>query len=444
MSFLTPESNECCTNEFDLVSVPMTQTAIESTRMVEYRPISTLTSEGPIEFAVPGDTAEYIHPAYMYLYVRCKITKHDGNNLTVYAAGPPVVQADNVAPVNNFLHSLFSQVDVSLNDKLITSSAGSYAHRAYLETILNYSEDASKTHLSSALWYKDTAGQFNAVSNENTGYQKRKAIAAGSREFEMYGKIFTDICGINRVLPNKVSLRVKLYRNKDAFCLMGGQNANFLVKLEEVTLHVRRITVSPDLGLELNKYMLSNTAKLPYTRVETRVHTIPQGVQTYNLDNLFLGNVPKAIVIGFVSNTAYNGSYQQNPFHFEHFNVNKLQVQVGSNFYPPTPLTPNFADNLYLQSYYTLFSGTGIFYNNAGHTITQDDYPGGYTLYSFILSPTNTLDDCTWDVVKDSPVNIKISFSADTPQSITCIVYAQFDSLVQIDKDRNVYTDTSV
>ena len=125
MSFLTPESNECCSNEFDLVSVPMTQTAIESSRMVEYRPVSTLTSEGPIEFFVPGDTAEYILPAFTYLYVRCKITKHDGTNLTAYAAGPPEVQADNVAPVNNFLHSLFSQIDVSLNDKLITSSVGS-------------------------------------------------------------------------------------------------------------------------------------------------------------------------------------------------------------------------------------------------------------------------------------------------------------------------------
>ena len=444
MSFLTPDSHACCTNEFDFVSVPMTQTAIESSRMVEYRPISTLSSSGPIEFQIPGDTGEYIHPAYMYLYVRCKIKKSNDENLQTYQAGPPEVQADNVAPVNNFLHSLFSQVDVSLNDKLLTSSAGSYSHRSYLETILNYSEDASKTHLTSALWYKDTAGKMNTLTEENVGFNTRKTIVKGSREFEMYGRLFTDICGIDRVLPNKVSVRIKLHRNKDSVCLMGAANSGFKVELKEVILFARRITVSPDLGLELNKYMLTNTAKFPYTRVETRIHTIPQGVRDYNLDNLFLGNVPKALVIGFVANSAYNGAYEQNPFNFEHFNINKLQVQVGSNFYPPTPLTPNFAQNQYLQSYYTLFSGTGIFYNNASHTITLQDYPEGYTLYSFILSPTNTLDDCTWDVVKDSPVNIKLSFSEDTPQSITCIVYAQFDSLLQVDKDRNIYTDTSI
>jgi len=153
MSFISAWSKECCTNEFDLQTVPMTQTAIESSRMQDYHPISTLTSESPIEFVISGDVGEYIHPAYLYLYVRCKITKADGDNLEVYkpAEGDqPAVQADVVAPVGIFIHSMFSQVNVYLNDKLISSSSGSYAIRAFLESILNYFEDASKTHLTCA------------------------------------------------------------------------------------------------------------------------------------------------------------------------------------------------------------------------------------------------------------------------------------------------------
>jgi len=316
----------------------MTQTAIESSRMVEYRPISTLTSEGPIEFVIPGDTAEYIHPAYLYLYVKCQIVRPDGTNLHVAAAGPPAVVADVVAPVNNFLHSLFGQIDISLNDKLISSSNGSYPYRAYLETLLNYSDDATNTHLTSALWYKDTAGQFNTLGNANTGFQKRGGFVGGSTFFEMFGRLYTDIAGIERILPNKVSLRVKLYRSKDSFCLMGADNSNFKVVLNDVILYARRMDISADLAIQLNSYMLKDTAKLPLTRVETRVHTIPQGVSSYNLDNLFLGSVPKGLVIGFVSNTAFNGQYDLNPFNFQHFHLNKLQVQVGSKFYPPLPL----------------------------------------------------------------------------------------------------------
>ena len=441
MSFLTPKSNECCTNEFDLVSVPMTQTAIESSQMVEYRPVSSLSSDGPIEFLVPGDTAEYILPAHIYLYVKCKVLRGNGDNLQVAAEGPPAVVADNVAPINNFLHSLFTQVDISLNDKIISSSNGTYPFRAYFETLLNYSEDASRTHLTTGLWYKDTAGHFNTLNENNAGYYKRKSLVAASASIDMYGRLHTDISGSNRVLPNKVNLRIKLSRSKDPFCLMATENSTFKVKLEEVILYVRRINISADLALQLNSFMTHDTAKLPLTRVETRVHTIPANVNSYNLDNIFLGNVPKGLIIGFTANTAFNGKYHENPFHFQTFNINKLQVQVGSQFYPPTPLTPDYDNQLYVQCFHTLFSGTGIFHENVSHTVTYSDYPHGYTLYAFILSPTNTLDDSTWDVIKDSPVNLKIGFSQPPTHSISCIVYAQFDSLIQIDKDRNVYTD---
>ena len=59
-------------------------------------------------------------------YVKDKVTQANGHNL---AAGA------DVGPVNLFLHSLFSQVDISLNGTLITSSTNTYPYRAMLETL---------------------------------------------------------------------------------------------------------------------------------------------------------------------------------------------------------------------------------------------------------------------------------------------------------------------
>ena len=39
--------------------------------------------------------------------------------------------------MNNWLHSLFSQVDVYLNDTLVTPSSNTYPFRAYVDTVLN-------------------------------------------------------------------------------------------------------------------------------------------------------------------------------------------------------------------------------------------------------------------------------------------------------------------
>ena len=88
-----------------------------------------------------------------------------------------------VAPVNNWLHSLFSQVDVHLNDTLVTPSSNTYPFRAYVETLLSYGAEAKKTQLTSQLWYKDTAGHMEATQENggNAGLVERRRYIAGSR-----------------------------------------------------------------------------------------------------------------------------------------------------------------------------------------------------------------------------------------------------------------------
>ena len=61
--------------------------------------------------------------------------------------------------MNLFLHSLFSQVDISLNGTLITASTNTYPYRA-METLLSYGNDAKTSQLTSAMFYKDTAGKW--------------------------------------------------------------------------------------------------------------------------------------------------------------------------------------------------------------------------------------------------------------------------------------------
>ena len=106
MAFIHEGSCECTKSELDLFSVPPTQTSIENGTYVEFRPISTLTDGAPIEFDVTSSGDDYLDPANCYLHIKAKIERAAGTNLEA---------ADTVGPVSNLLHSLFSQVDVSLN-----------------------------------------------------------------------------------------------------------------------------------------------------------------------------------------------------------------------------------------------------------------------------------------------------------------------------------------
>ena len=155
MSYVHPNSKRCEKSEVDLFSVPPTQLSLEKGRWIDYRPLSSVQNDdSAITFLISG-TDEYIDLSKTILVVEGKVLTGTGTNLS---SG----QAD-VAPVNNFLHSLIKQVDVYLNGKQVTPAMGTYAYRAYLETLLNYDVSAKKSQLSSALYFKDTAGHMDGT-----------------------------------------------------------------------------------------------------------------------------------------------------------------------------------------------------------------------------------------------------------------------------------------
>ena len=173
-----------------MFSIPSTQTSISKGQWIEYHPLSNITDSGPIEFNVSGSGEEYLDLARTQLYVKAKITKANGAN-----SDPNT----DVGPVNLFLHALFSQVDVSLNERLISPSTNIYPYRAIIETLLNYGEDAKSSQLTMATFYKDTPGKMDEVNrvaedaDANLGSKARYAFTKNSNTVDMIGPIHSDI-----------------------------------------------------------------------------------------------------------------------------------------------------------------------------------------------------------------------------------------------------------
>ena len=171
MAFVHDQSCECTKSELDLFSVPPTQTSMEQGSWVEYHPITSVSEGSLIEFDINASGEDYIDFANTMLYVRAKLTAVNGANLAEDAA---------VGPVNLFLHSMFSQVDISLNGTLITPSTNTYPYRAMLETLLSYGMDSKTSQMTSALFYKDTASAMDSVAiaddadDRNDGFVKRR------------------------------------------------------------------------------------------------------------------------------------------------------------------------------------------------------------------------------------------------------------------------------
>ena len=438
MAFVHPQSCECLKSELDIFSVPPTQTSIESGSYVEYNPISSITDGSPIEFVISGSGQDYIDLANTQLYVKLDVRKADNT---------AIVAASQVGPVNLLLHSLFSEVDVKLNDVLITSTNNTYAYRAYLETLLTYGSESKSTQLSSSLYYKDTPDKMDdadpLVATANVGLKKRYGYISEGKTVDMLGRLHTDLFYQQKFLPNDVTIRIRLIRSKNNFCLMSATpDDNFKIHISDCKIFVRKVKLSPSVFVAHAKALERGNAKYPLHRVVCKTFTVPRGNLDCSQENLFSGQLPTRLVIGWVDNDAFNGNYGKNPFNFKHYNLTQFKVYLDGQQQSIRPLEPDYVNGQYINAYMTLFTGTGKQFIDEGNQIHRDDYAKGYTLYAYDLTPDLGEDD-HFNLIKEGNVRVDMKFSVALPNTINVIVYAEFENIIEIDRSRNVIFDYS-
>ena len=472
MSYVHPFSKRCDKSEVDLFRVPPTQQSLERGRWIDYAPLSSVeNANSAITFLIAG-TDEYIDLSKTILTVTGKITKKDG---TSKLDGND--QA-NVAPVNNFLHSLFRQVDVYLNGKQVTPAMGTYAYRSYIETLLNYDVSAKQSQFSSALYYKDTAGQmdkngalaslktFNFKSptddnasdklyvpeSGNVGFAQRHQFIKNGNRFVLSGPIFSDIFMTDRLLLNMMDLKVVLNRSSDAFSLMEIGNSPAIepkVQLTDVVLKVRKVRVDQSVSDGVERMLKQTPALYPIRRVECNLPNVRQ-------DNIFSGIIPNSFVVGLVHVDASTGEYGKNPYNFQHFGVTSVSLTANGQEIPFKLLTLKYPEDDdgkidpakdteldFDEAYNTLFSGTGKIYSNARLDITREDYPAGYALYAFDLTPDMCKSADYFNAVQRGSLTLALTFGASHKHAIGMICYGDFENIIRIDAERNAIYDIS-
>ncbi|XP_016843993.1 uncharacterized protein F54H12.2-like [Nasonia vitripennis] len=234
----------------DLFTLPATQTSIESSSFLHYKPVSSLSDDvdAPLEFVVPAGSEHYIDLAHTMFHVQAKIVPADEATATN--------EDLKVGPINNFMHSMFNQTDVFFNQKIVLPPNNAYPYRAYIETLLNYAPAPKDSHLTASLWYDDTSGGFDSPANVvstvtapmivNKELEYRKYFTQNRRYFDMIGHLHHNLFNQDKMLINGVEMRVRLVRSKDDFCLMDATaDEKFKLSIKEATLIVRRVKISP-------------------------------------------------------------------------------------------------------------------------------------------------------------------------------------------------------
>ena len=256
---------------------------------------------------------------------------------------------------------------------------------------------------------------------------------------EFAGPLMADICNQDRLILPGVDVDVKLWPTRDEFRLIThpvGLRCKLLI--DEIYLNVCKVNVSPEVMMGHNAALEIADSIYPFARTDIHTFNIAEGNFGMNIEDIWQGEVPTRLVVGFVKSQAYNGDYHLNPFHFEHFDVSDIGFFVNGEATPRPAYKLDIENGIYLQGLNSLYKITGKTMENSDIGITRETYQQGYTLIGFDVDPTTSPDFRYVGKPHEGHTKLEIRFKRGLPTPVTVILYATFPENMTIDQVRNV------
>jgi hypothetical protein len=154
-------------NELALFEEPTIDTGDLGREWVTYRPINQLSDGSAIDFNIPALSTQYLDLKWMKLHVKINITKADRTPIVDMKDADGNPTGDTVYIANAPLHSLFTHIDLCLQQLPLSQVGPNYPYKAYLDLLFDTENDQE---LYSQLFVKDTGGGTGAGAKEKTKY----------------------------------------------------------------------------------------------------------------------------------------------------------------------------------------------------------------------------------------------------------------------------------
>ena len=400
----------------ELFQGTITQRQIEREYTTEHRPITLLDNATSIQFEVSLSENELIKFNDSSLYMKLQVKG--------FKDGKAVAELGSTLPTNYLLNSLFKQVTLAVNGAPINEPMPNFMYKAYIEAKLAYSKDAKKSHLTSALWFGDDS---KAVEHLNEG-----------RPFEIMGRLHLDLSHQPKAFPGPCNLMIKLDLNPPSF-MFTTDLSEISMKFIDVSFMAEKIALTNDALKAFKSQRIKKPIRMPYT--SSFVRAIPISANTIDtcLEDVCRGKIPKRIYLGFVKNSAYNGSYKAAPFVFENFGVNYLVCNVDGLQYPSIVYRPDFKAGLCAREYCGLVKCLGQDNTDSYAKMSYYDFLAS-PIFGFPLTPNLDGADCVGGMInapREGIIRIQLRFQEALKLAITAIVYLEFDSALVIDSAGN-------
>ena len=330
-----------------------------------------------------------------------------------------------VTYVNNILHSIFSNVEVYIKNQQIYISNGLYAHKSYISNNFKaaISEYKGVLHCEGYDYEQDPEDFSNPLPDPF--FTRRKKLLSRPDGFMLYGKLGIDFFSTSELLYPNMIVRLSLIRARPNVYMIS-DNPNVSLGIVDCSLYTRRIALKDDYHKK-RKDMLAY-APVEYNHLETLAKTfiIPARQNQFIRENIFNNAPIRRIAIAMNTNSAFTGSFTENPFWYQQFDLRQIRILSGGQ-----PIVDfDTADNCRL--YVTTMKAMN--FQDDIPSIPIDDFKDQYVLVFDLTSMQDATENCHYPELVGEPLRLELNFTNPLEKVTELIVLGEQMSSVAVDK----------
>jgi hypothetical protein len=437
-------SDSAVLSGFSLFTQLPTNVAIEKSHYREIQTLNPVTDVGPYTFRLFSDI-NWVQLSKIFIQTIMQIQVRVNN------IWRPIAAADNaVAPIQLIGKTLFKQLKIKFNGTEVYDSGSLYAYRAYLETLLMYSDATKEQYFGAAGWHRQDENAENAA---DAGFIARAEPFAGGEYVMTWGNLHFDLANQERYLLNGMDLVFELSRNSNEFLLQtyapAGVAAPALLPcrlhIQSMRMYVKVIDAFNNVNNGVQTALTQTPALYPKIRTEIKSIFLNTGRRETPENNIFTDVIPRRIICALVAGPGYDGSNTNEPFNFRPFNLSQVEIMAGGQTYPAVPYNLDFGanSNRFLRAFFDMYDAIGYAQDDRSNGISVAKFKAGWTIFAFDLTP-GMVDGSThsYELLRQGTTSINMRFRDPIPAlGVELIIYAEFDSVTSIDLNRNVTND---
>ena len=259
----------------------------------------------------------------------------------------------HITPVNNILHSIFSNGKLNFNNHQIYKSNQLFAHKSYISN--NF--ESTLTDYQGVLHCEGYDYEENPENLlEGPFFLRRMKLYSTLGGFMLYGKLGIDFPTTLELLYLSMKVRIRLIQAPSIFYMIS-ENPNVSLGIVDCSLYTRRAMLKED----YHKKRMSQLAYAPvdYNYLETlaKIYIFLARQNQIVQENKFNNAPIYRISIAMKSNSAFTGSFAENPLWCQQFNLRDNRILRGRQpvvhndttdicrFYVTTMKAMNFQDD---------------------------------------------------------------------------------------------------